>query len=345
MDWSKKRVFITGHTGFKGAWLTQLLTDLGADVCGYALEPDTKPALFNQLGLERNIQHHIGNIQDFDYLQSCIKSFRPDVIFHLAAQPLVRLSYDEPVDTWATNVQGTVNLFEAARSLDNACNIVAITTDKVYKNLETGQAYQETDRLGGYDPYSASKAACELVISSYRDSFFSSDSGINLASARAGNVIGGGDWALDRIVPDIIRALSNSEKVIVRNPHAVRPWQHVLDPLFGYMRLAECMDLSKEYHSAYNFGPETSDECSVGQLVEAALKVWPGSWEDQSDPNQKHEANLLSLDISKAKKELNWQPVWNFNNSIRKTIEWYRLVEEGENPSVITRNQIAEFVK
>lgn len=345
MDWSKKRVLITGHTGFKGAWLTQILLDLGADLCGFSLEPNTRPSLFWQLGLEAKVDHHIANIQDYERLKMAVNNFQPDVVFHLAAQPLVRLSYDEPRDTWATNVQGTVNLLEAVRSMDKQCSIVAITTDKVYRNLENGRAYNEEDRLGGYDPYSASKAACELAISSYRDSFFGSEDQVNLASARAGNVIGGGDWSLDRIVPDIVRALIKNEPVRVRNPNAVRPWQHVLDPLFGYIRLAESVGTSTHYQSAYNFGPDIHDICSVGTLVENALKTWPGEWFVESDTQGKHEANLLSLDISKADQDLGWKPIWNFETSINKTIEWYRLVEEGNNPIEVTSAQITEFTK
>lgn len=343
MDWSKQRVFITGHTGFKGAWLTQWLIDMGASVAGFSLEPDTDPALFTQLNLGKSIQHHISDIRDYDKLSAALKSFKPDVVFHLAAQPLVRLSYQEPILTWGSNVQGTVHLLEAVRQLNAPCLVVAITTDKVYENREWVHAYREADTLGGHDPYSASKAACEIVISSYRQSFFKLDNGVRLASARAGNVIGGGDWAKDRIVPDIIRALCKQSPIEVRNPQAVRPWQHVLDPLAGYLRLAECLSKSNIHQTAYNFGPESNDQRSVSSLVEQVFKKWPGQWINNSDPNQPHEANLLSLTIDKARNELDWSPRWDFENAVDKTVDWYLAVEQGANPAEITRAQIAEF--
>jgi len=345
MDWSKQRVFVTGHTGFKGAWLTQWLLELGATVTGFSLEPETNPALFTQLRLAESIQHTIGDIRDFETLSSAISTFEPSVIFHLAAQPLVRLSYHEPILTWSSNVQGTVHLLDSVRQLDAPCVVVAITTDKVYENREIDYAYKETDRFGGYDPYSASKAASEIVISSYRQSFFNVNSGIRLASARAGNVIGGGDWSLDRIVPDMMRALSKNETIQVRNPDAVRPWQHVLDPLAGYLCLAEHLSADDGFHDAYNFGPELTDQCTVRDLVNTALKTWHGDWKDTSTPNQLHEANLLSLDIDKAKRELGWSPVWDFNNSVEKTVQWYLNVKQGADPLEITRAQIAEFRK
>lgn len=344
MEWSSQKVMITGHTGFKGAWLTQWLVDLGASVLGYALKPNTSPALFEQLELNQSIEHHIGDICDYAALRNVIKNFKPDIIFHLAAQPLVRRSYRDPVETWNSNVQGTLHLLEAVRDVNHPCSIIAITTDKVYENSETGKAFQETDPLGGYDPYSASKAACEILINGYRQSFFQ-DNHIKLASARAGNVVGGGDYSEDRILPDIIRAISAGNPVELRNPQAVRPWQHVLDPLAGYMKLAEQLVGSGKCQSAYNFGPDLKDIRSVKEIVEAALDIWPGHWIDRSKPGQLHEANLLSLSIKKAQKELNWSPVWNFETAVNKTISWYKAVHDGAGVRDITRSQIVEFMR
>lgn len=340
--WKDKRVLITGHTGFKGAWLTLWMKTLGANIAGFSLKPDTTPSLFDQLQLEDEIDHTIGDVKNFQDLNRVVQRHKPEFVFHLAAQPLVRLSYHEPVRTWADNVQGTVHVLEAIRLLEAECNIVAITTDKVYENREWVHAYRETDRLGGHDPYSASKAACEIVMSSYRNSFFK-DSGVRLASARAGNVIGGGDWAQDRIVPDIVRALTNKTVIESRNPNAVRPWQHVLDPLAGYIKLAEKLAVSDQYASEYNFGPEAKDQRTVKDLIETSLKNWPGTWQDVSSPDQLHEANLLSLTIEKARSELNWHPHWGFETAVSKTIDWYKQVEQGISPLELTKSQIREF--
>ncbi len=344
MSWSDQRVFVTGHTGFKGAWLTSLLVGLGAKVKGYALNPDTDPALFDQLGLKSEIDHSIGNINDRENLNNSISKFQPDVIFHLAAQSLVRRSYSDPIDTWRTNVQGTVNLLEAVRHLNKNCQVIIITTDKVYANDESGKAFDENSPLGGHDPYSASKAACELVVESYRKSFFKDNEKIRLASARAGNVIGGGDWSDNRIVPDIMRALSRGQEIEVRNPSAIRPWQHVLDPLCGYLLLAEKMKTSGAYCKAYNFGPAPSDQRPVKDLVEAVLRDWPGKWVDRSDPNALHEAGVLKLSIDQAGSELGWQPKWDFGTAIQETTRWYKSVHEGVSADVITQEQTSRFM-
>lgn len=343
--WRGKKVLVTGHTGFKGSWLSLWLAQMGADPFGYALEPDTTPSLFVQLGLERRIDHLIADIRDGDAVRKRVDLIKPDVVFHLAAQPLVRHSYREPLRTWNVNVMGTAHLLDGLRGLDKTCAVVVVTTDKVYENREWIHPYRETDRLGGYDPYSASKAAAELVASSYRQSFFGADAPVRIATARAGNVIGGGDWAEDRIVPDMIRALALGAEVAVRNPDAVRPWQHVLEPLSGYLRLAQNLYEKNDelLQSCFNFGPHAGDSRTVRQLVEGALAHWPGVWQDVSDPTAVHEAGLLNLDISKAQALLGWEPRWDFNASIRETIEWHRAVHGGQSPLDATLAQIRMF--
>ena len=340
--WAGKRVLVTGHTGFKGSWLSLWLNELGAEVFGLALEPDTTPALFDQLGLAARLDHRIGDIRDAQTLRSRVAEVRPDVVFHLAAQPLVLASYDDPLLTWDTNVMGTAHMLQALRGLDQPCAAVMITTDKVYENREWVHPYRESDRLGGHDPYSASKAACELVIASYRKSFFT-DSPVRIASARAGNVIGGGDWAQNRILPDIARALSQGQVIPVRNPHARRPWQHVLEPLAGYLRLASAMMGGDNLAESYNFGPEINDVRPVVDLVNAALAHWPGTWQDQSDANARHEAGLLSLDIETARADLGYTPRWGFEASVKHTIDWYRAVSDGASPVDTTLAQIRAF--
>lgn len=342
--WAGKRVLITGHTGFKGSWLSLWLTELGGRVFGLALEPDTDPALFHQLGLADRLDHRIGDIRDPEILRARVAEVRPDVVFHLAAQPLVLASYDDPLATWDTNVMGSAHMLQALRQVDHPCALVMITTDKVYENREWVHPYRESDRLGGHDPYSASKAACELVISSFRRSFFSG-SPVRVVSARAGNVIGGGDWAQDRIVPDIARALAAGSAIAVRNPTARRPWQHVLEPLSGYLRLAErLMGADAECLTySYNFGPEIKDVRSVVDLLCAALSQWPGTWEDQSDATARHEAGLLSLDIERARADLGYTPRWNFERSVETTMKWYRAVAEGALAKDITLAQIRAF--
>jgi CDP-glucose 4,6-dehydratase len=332
--WAGRRVLLTGHTGFKGSWLALWLLELGAQVTGLSLPPDTEPSLFAQLGLERRLAHRVGDIRDPALLAQLVAEIQPEIVFHLAAQPLVRRSYAEPTATWATNVMGTIHLLEALRRLEQPCTAVLITTDKVYRNNEWLYGYRENDPLGGHDPYSSSKAAAELAISSWRASFCGSQPHqsphLRIASARAGNVIGGGDWAPDRIVPDAMRALGQGEPIGVRNPAATRPWQHVLEPLGGYLLLAERLSADPSLASAFNFGPQLEANRSVRELVEQALRHWPGSWVDQSDPQAPHEASLLSLVIDKAHHQLGWSPRWDFVTTVKRTVDWYRQVQEGQ---------------
>jgi CDP-glucose 4,6-dehydratase len=342
-----KTVWLSGHTGFKGAWLAEWLVQLGARVHGFAQPPATTPSVFEQLGLAAKIESEIGDVRDAAAVQASLHRVRPDFVFHLAAQALVRYSYEQPLETYATNVMGTAHVLEALRTLAQPCAAVLVTTDKCYENREQDHDYTEEDHLGGYDPYSSSKGAAEIVISAYRRSYFGA-SPVRLASARAGNVIGGGDWARDRIVPDCIRALQRGEPIPVRNPHATRPWQHVLEPLSGYLwlaaRLAATGGADASLATAFNFGPDKEANRSVGELVREVLLSWPGRWEDQSNPHAPHEAKLLMLSTAKAKRMLPWQPTWRFETAIARTVDWYRDVTE--NPAVaenLTRQQIAEY--
>ncbi len=330
--YSGKRVLVTGHTGFKGAWLCEWLLGLGADVYGLAL-PALKPSLFFSLELERRMKHAIQDIRDAHQLEHAIREWKPEFIFHLAAQALVRVSYREPMQTFATNALGTANLLEAVRVMNHPCSIVVITTDKCYKNDGRAQNFKESDPLGGHDPYSASKAAAEIIIASFRDSFFAHGTDVALASARAGNVIGGGDWAEDRIVPDAVRALSAGKPVPVRNPGFTRPWQHVLEPLGGYLLLGAKLEEARQtkspekiarYAQAFNFGPKPDANRSVRDLVEEVLRHWPGTWEQVAQEKHLKEAPLLSLAIDKAKQVLGWQPRWDFSRTVAETVAWYR---------------------
>ncbi len=342
-----KRVFITGHTGFKGSWLLTLLHELGAEITGYALEPETEPSMFKLIGGDTLCHHIIGDIRDAAHLQSALKESKADFVFHLAAQPLVRKSYQEPTDTFSVNVMGTAYILEAIRCLEYPCIGVMITTDKVYENKEWWHPYREIDPLGGYDPYSASKAASEIVISSYRSSFFHPDQYFShqkaIASARAGNVIGGGDWSKDRIIPDTIRALEAGKKLIMRNPASVRPWQHVLEPLCGYLMLGALLhEDPRKYSGAYNFGPRIEDACSVHEMVKVALQSWgSGSFDIQQDQNAPHEAKLLMLDISKAINELKWSPQMNYIQAIEMTMDWYK--HYGNGALELTKSQILTY--
>lgn len=345
-NWMKayagKKVFVTGHTGFKGAWLCEMLLALGAKVHGYALKPPTRPALFTQLRLSNRIASHtIGDVRDLDALTAAVRAARPDYVFHLAAQPLVLTSYAEPVATFDVNVMGTVNLLEAVRRVGGACSVVCITTDKCYENDNAGRAFVETNPMGGSDPYSASKGACEIAIASYRRSFFSGGSPVKVASARAGNVIGGGDWALDRIVPDAMRAFLSGKMLTVRNAKSTRPWQHVLEPLSGYLALG-----ASAYAEAFNFGPDERTVKTVGQLVKELRKAFPeGQVEDRTDPRAPKEAKLLRLDSTKAKTLLGWTPRWNFARTIRETAHWYKQVADGASPLDLTQRQISAFLE
>nr|WP_202978896.1 CDP-glucose 4,6-dehydratase [Halomicronema hongdechloris] len=333
--WQGKRVLLTGHTGFKGAWLSLWLLHLGAKVTGLSLEPDTQPSLFSQLNLAADLDHHIGDIRDATLVKAIVERTKPDVVLHLAAQPLVRRSYLQPVETWNTNVMGTIHVLEALKQCTHPCAAVFITTDKCYENREWNYGYRENDPLGGHDPYSSSKAAAELAIASWRKSFYkTSSSFVAIASARAGNVIGGGDWAEDRIVPDAMRALGRNQPILVRNPFATRPWQHVLEPLGGYLILAERLykqlavqPANNQLHNlmgAFNFGPHLSSNQSVKNLVESILMHWPGQWIDASGRDVVHEAKLLNLVTDKAFHQLNWTPAWNFSTTVQETVKWYR---------------------
>ena len=333
--WAGRRVLLTGHTGFKGSWLALWLSQLGAQVHGVALASDTRPALFEQLELTSNLAgHHLLDIGDATGIASIATVCQPQVVLHLAAQPLVRRSYQDPLGTWATNVQGSLHLLEALKLLEHPCAVVMVTTDKVYANQEWDYGYREDDRLGGHDPYSASKAAAEIAIASWRDSFCGTaphqTPHLRIATARAGNVIGGGDWAEDRIVPDAMRALASGEAIPVRRPEATRPWQHVLEPLGGYLLLAEkLVTTGQAFASAFNFGPALEANRSVRELVDAVLEHWPGSWRDLSDPTAPHEAGRLHLQIDKAHHQLGWRPGWHFASTVERTVGWYRAVHEG----------------
>jgi CDP-glucose 4,6-dehydratase len=342
-----KRVFITGHTGFKGAWLAAILQKCGAIVRGYALSPESEKNLFSLTWKEGEGESIIADIRDRERIVKEIVSFQPDIIFHLAAQPLVRRSYQIPAETFDVNAIGTANLLEAVKALTKKCVVIIVTTDKVYKNKEQDILYKEEDELGGYDPYSASKACAELVVSSFRSSFFHPDDyekhKKSVVSARAGNVIGGGDWSADRLVPDIMRSLSENKPVAVRNPNSVRPWQHVLEPLSGYLLLAALLyNQPQDYSGAYNFGPMADDHLTVEELVKLAIQSWgSGNWEDASATDQPHEAKLLKLDISKAIKELGWQPKLDSRRSVEWTVKWYK--QTTEKAAAFTIQQIEEY--
>jgi CDP-glucose 4,6-dehydratase len=338
-----KKIFVTGHTGFKGSWLCEWLLQLGAQVTGYSLPPETNPALFRQLDLQPRLRHIIGDIRDLPKLKRELLKCRPDFVFHLAAQPLVRDSYARPLETFETNLIGTINVLEALRDLTKPCAAIFITTDKVYENREWRRGYREDDSLGGYDPYSASKATAEIAIASWRRSFFQHHP-VKIASVRAGNVIGGGDWALHRIVPDCIRALKKNRPIAVRNPLSTRPWQHVVEPLSGYLwlgaKISALKTNDKTFCSAFNFGPNADANRPVRELVEEILKHWPGKWENKSDPRAVHEAGLLQLNIGKAAYVLEWKPVWNFSRTIEQTVNWYRDVKS---PTLARRMLLEEI--
>lgn len=333
-----KRVLITGHTGFKGSWLTLWLHDLGATVTGYALAADDR-SLFHQAGVAAHCEHIEGDVRDTSTLFEVAERVRPDFIFHLAAQSLVRRSYREPLATFETNVQGTANVLAAAQRLHSPCAVVVVTSDKCYENDGRRAPYSEDDRLGGRDPYSASKGAAEIVAASYRASFFPPDHPVAMATARSGNVIGGGDWSEDRLVPDAIRALEKNESILVRNRFSVRPWQHVLDPLSGYLLLGAKLAAGEEVREAWNFGPDSTNTRSVSDVVQEIIRCWgSGTWTDASDPSAPHEAAHLALSIDKARTRLQWSPRWAFEEAIRRTIDWYRGAADGA-----TATELAEL--
>jgi CDP-glucose 4,6-dehydratase len=341
-NWNGRRVFITGHTGFKGGWLALWLADLGAEVTGYALAPPTNPSLFEQAQIEKRLCHIQNDVRDLAALEAALVSARPEVVFHLAAQPLVRDSYDIPVETFETNVMGTVNLLDACRRIDGLRAVVCVTSDKCYENREWVWPYRESDPMGGHDPYSCSKGAAELVVAAYRRSFFSAGTGV--ASVRAGNVIGGGDWANDRLIPDIIRALEAGQRPLIRSPRSVRPWQHVLDALSGYILIAERL-LAGDASAAtgWNFGPSDDDTRPVGWIVEQMLAQWGASGWDQPQGSQPHEAQLLRLDCSKARSEQGWRPKLTLREALAKVISWHRNVANGADAQEVTLGQLREY--
>lgn len=338
-----KRVFLTGHTGFKGSWLSEILLRAGADVTGYALEPPTEPSLFDLLDLKHRMHSIIGDIRDFDHLLTAVRETKPDYVIHLAAQPLVRLSYEEPRYTFETNVMGTVNLLEAIRETDSVRSVLNVTTDKVYLNREIRRGYQEEDPLDGYDPYSNSKSCSDLVTHSYRNSFFAS-SGVAVSTARAGNVIGGGDFAKDRIVPDCVRAVMAGRPVILRNPNSVRPYQHVLEPLKAYLMIVKAQAERPDLQGAYNVGPDDKDAITTGELADLFTKYWGdgASWTSEQDKGP-HEAGLLMLNNSKIKKMLGWEPKWDIQDALKKTVEWSKIFAAGENVRPVTDREIEEY--
>lgn len=347
-----KRVLITGHTGFKGAWLTQVLLNWGAKLSGIALKPNTQPSLFQILELKPKVKNYFCDIRDFKKLLQIVKEEKPEVVFHLAAQPLVRDSYDNPLYTFETNTIGTTNVLQVIKEVNTIRAAVMITTDKVYENKESGFPFKEDDKLGGYDPYSASKAAAEIVINSYIKSFFNPINynkrhGILIASARAGNVIGGGDWQKDRLIPDVIRAVFGTRrKIIIRNPNSIRPWQFVLGPLYGYMLLAKKLyEGKKEFSGAWNFGPRDENYLTVEELIRKSLKLLEqGSYKIKKDP-VKHEAGLLKLNSNKAKRLLGWQSTLDINQTLGLTCEWYKSFYNGKNIVNLTNQQINSFLK
>ena len=350
--WQNKKVLITGHTGFKGSWLSLWLKNLGSTICGIGLGPNEN-SLFNQLSLSEKIDfHNIYDINELNNLKKTVKSFNPDIVFHLAAQPLVRESYREPVKTWETNVLGSINLLESLKIIDKKCAVVIITTDKVYKNNEWDFGYRENDELGGNDPYSASKAALEIAISSWRKSFCGSkiyqNPYLGIASARAGNVIGGGDWSNERIIPDTIKALKSGHSVLIRNPDSKRPWQHVLEPISGYLDLAELIFLKDDnfiFCDSFNFGPKIESNKTVKDLIDESFKHWGGEWYKDTNNDNFHESKMLHLQIEKAYSLLGWQPKWNFNKTVEKTINWYKNIHYNlKSPEQSCLDDINEFM-
>lgn len=351
--WNNRKVFITGHTGFKGSWLCLWLHMLGAHVTGYALDPPTEPSLFDLARVEDLVFSTIADVRDGEKLKKAIQSARPEIVIHMAAQPLVRESYKIPVETYAVNVMGTVNLLEAVRTCDSVKAIVNVTTDKCYENREWNWGYRENEPMGGYDPYSSSKGCSELVTSAYRRSFFNSSNSqtlkhpASIASARAGNVIGGGDWATDRLICDCVRALLADEKIIIRNPHAIRPWQHVLEPLSGYLLLSQRLyEEGERYAEGWNFGPNDEDAQPVKWIVQRLCEKWSKSSSYELDEaSHPHEAQYLKLDCSKAKALLGWRPRWSLEKTIDSIVEWNLAFRDGQNVRAITLYQLEDYLQ
>ena len=341
-SWQGCRVLVTGHTGFKGGWLSLWLQQLGAEVTGFSLPAPTDPSFFEQTRLAELVRHIEGDVRDSAAIEAAIREARPEIVFHLAAQPLVRYSYDAPLETYATNVMGTAHLLEACRKVDSVRAIVCVTSDKCYENREWVWPYRESDPMGGHDPYSSSKGAAELVISAYRRSFF--QAGARVASVRAGNVIGGGDWAADRLVPDIIRAMLAGQRPLIRSPGSVRPWQHVLEALSGYLLIAQkLLEGRDECACGWNFGPADEDARPVSWIVETMLEAFGAEGWDKPKGAQPHEATLLKLDTSKARSELGWQPAMGLGAALAKTVEWHREVHEGADARDVSLRQLAEY--
>jgi len=347
--WNKKQVLVTGHTGFKGGWLSTWLLDMGAEVVGYALKPDTDPCFFNVCSLSDRLRSVIADVRDQDALTCVLQQSQPEIVFHLAAQSLVRRSYQNPIDTFATNVMGTVHLLDAVRRTPSVRAVIVVTSDKCYENVERIEGYREDDPMGGHDPYSASKGCAELVTSAYRRSYFSDKNNpVAVASARAGNVIGGGDWGEDRLVPDAVRALQQNQPLVVRNPEAVRPWQHVLEPLDGYLMLAERLYREREpWTGAWNFGPRDEDAVPVATLADMVFRIWgKGSRQASTDHTQPHETHFLKLDCSKAGHILGWRPRLNLEDTVSLTVSWYQQALSAEpRPDMYktTAGQIADY--
>jgi CDP-glucose 4,6-dehydratase len=349
-DWKGRKVFVTGHTGFKGSWLCLLLKELGAEVSGYALPPPTDPSLFSAADIAGLTQGVFADIRDYDAVLASMRAADPEVVFHLAAQPLVRYSYEQPIETYATNVMGTVHVLEAVRALGTVKAVVAVTSDKCYENREWVYPYRETDPMGGHDPYSSSKGCSELVIAAYRASYFPPSKlkqhQTAVASVRAGNVIGGGDWALDRLIPDLVRAFEAGEAPVIRSPGSVRPWQHVLEALVGYVQIAEHLLAGEaRFADAWNFGPADEDAQPVAWIVNRMADAWgvASGWRDwQGDIP--HEAGLLKLDCSKAKAELGWRPTLTLDEAIRFIVEWHKAVARGDSPREVSLSQIRNFL-
>lgn len=343
--WRGKRVLLTGHTGFKGSWMSLWLESMGASLHGLALQPPTSPSLFDEAHVAEGMHSHIGDIRDFTTVQRVMNEVRPEIIIHLAAQPLVRYSYQAPVETYATNVMGTLHVLEAARQVGTVKAIVNVTTDKCYENKEWAWGYREDEPMGGHDPYSNSKGCSELVTGAYRKSFFQSE-GVALASARAGNVIGGGDWALDRLIPDILRAFEKSQPVVIRNPYSTRPWQHVLEPLSGYLLLAEKLyNDGQSWAEGWNFGPQDDDARPVQWIVDELVQSWgqDASWQLDVG-NHPHEANYLKLDISKAKARLGWQPKWNLSIALNHITTWHQAWLKKQPVRELCHSQIQQYI-
>lgn len=344
--WSGKRVFLTGHTGFKGGWLSLWLSSMGAKVTGYALEPYTNPSLYVTLSADELVQRsHIANICDLSALQKAMTAAQPELVIHMAAQPLVRYSYANPVETYSTNVMGTVNVLESMRKTDSVRAGVVVTTDKCYENKEWVWGYRENDPMGGHDPYSSSKGCAELVTSAYQKSFFA-NSGPYIASARAGNVIGGGDWSEDRLLPDAIRAFEASQRLMIRNPMATRPWQHVLEPLSGYLVLAQALyEKGSSFSGAWNFGPRDEDNRTVKEVIDLLISKWgTGPVWGVEGSQQPHEANLLKLDCSKAYAQLNWASQWGLDLAISKIVEWQKAFQAKKDMRQFSLTQINEYM-